>query len=95
MKVEFNHAGYGKTIPLILPNKNNKCLTFLDNNFPKSLVDVGNVDLSEFYRQLYIPITIKYNSDTNEFIYYFNNVNKYENNEIILNLFEPKINPLT
>ena len=95
MKVEFNHAGYGKTIPLILPNKNNKCLTFLDNNFPKSLVDVNNVDLSEFYRQLYIPITIKYNSDTRDFIYYFNNVNKYENNEIILNLFEPKINPLT
>ena len=94
MKAEFNHAGYGKTVPLILPNKNKKCLTFSDNNFPTSLVDVDDVNLSEFYRQLYIPITIKYKADTNEFIYYFHYVNEYNNNEIVLNLYEPKINPL-
>lgn len=94
MKAEFNHAGYGKTIPLILPNVNNTCLTFSNKNFPTSLVNVDDVNLKEFYRQLYIPLKIKYKSDTNEFIYSFNLVNKYENNGITLNLFEPKINPL-
>ena len=95
MKAEFNHAGYGKTVPLILPNNNKKCLSFSDDKFPISLVEVDNVNLSEFYRQLYIPITIKYKEDTNEFIYYFHYVNEYNNNEIVLNLYEPKIKPLS
>lgn len=96
MKAEFNHAGYGKTIPLIQPvdTKNNP-LSFKDKNFPTSLIsEDGN--LKKFYEYLYIPITIEYKKDSNEFVYYFkyNNTFNNVNNEIIINLYEPKINPL-
>lgn len=95
MKAEFNHAGNGKTVPLIYPNRNGKSLTFKDKNFPTSLITEDG-DLSELYRQLFIPVTIKYDAETNDYIYYFN-LAKYnkETHEITLGLYEPKLNPLT
>ena len=91
MKVEFNHAGYGQTLPLIYPNKDNKPLSFKDKDFPKSLLDDETGDLSEFYRQLYIPITVKYDG---EYKYFFN-IYERNDDEITINLYEPKINSLT
>lgn len=94
MKAEFNHAGYGKTIPLIHPNNGVKCLTFDDkDSFPTSLINEENGSLKEFYRQLYIPLTVKYDDVLNDYVYYFN-IAKRDNKEIIMNLYEPKINPL-
>ena len=93
LKVEFNHAGYGQTLPLIYPNKNNKPLSF-GNNFPTSLID-KNGSLSEFYRQLYIPVTLTYDNKDGGYKYYFNMTNKVSNDEITINLYEPKINSLT
>lgn len=49
MKVEFNHAGNGKTIPMILwPKKNGKYVPLTTENFVESL---------------YIPIQIRYYKD--------------------------------
>lgn len=92
MKAEFNHAGYGKTIPLFYPTTNsNSILSLTDSNFPKSLIN-ENGDLSELYRQLYIPVTITYDPNIMDYIYYFN-IENYNNNVITLNLYEPKVNP--
>lgn len=93
MKAEFNHAGYGKTIPFIYPNNSVKYLSFNDTEFPTSLINESNGNLSEFYRQLYIPITIKYDKSLGNYVYYFNLCQKKDDN-IIINLYEPKINPL-
>ena len=49
MKVEFNHAGNGKTIPMILwPKKDGKYVPLTTENFVESL---------------YIPIQIRYYKD--------------------------------
>lgn len=93
MKVEFNHAGYGLTVPLIYPNNGYTAINF-GNNFPESLMDANNGDLKEFYRQLYIPITIKYDTDSNDYKYLFN-ICEGNADEITINLYEPKINSLT
>lgn len=93
MKVEFNHAGYGKNIPFIYPNKNGlQLLNFSDNDFPKSLIDDKGT-LTELYRQLYIPIILKYDNELKDYVYYFDFA-KAENNDITFNLYEPKINSI-
>lgn len=95
MKAELNNAGNGKTVPLIYPNSNGKSLSFKDKGFPTSLITEDG-DLTELYRQLFTPVTVKYDTETNDYIYYFN-LAKYnkETHEITLGLYEPKLNPLT
>lgn len=93
MKAEFNHAGNGKTVPLIFPH-DLLPLTFKNKKFPSSLL-TDDGDLSELYRQMFIPLTIEYDATKNEYMYYFN-IATYnnDNQEIIMGLYEPKINPL-
>lgn len=76
MKVEFNHAGNGKTIPMIMwpKDKNGKYIALTMNNFIENL---------------YIPINLTYIND--RFVYYIPNAFKNENGNIELVLFEPKI----
>jgi hypothetical protein len=76
MKVEFNHAGIGKTIPMILwPKVNNEYIPLSANNFISSL---------------YIPIQITYFND--RYVYYIPDAKNYmENGNISLILFEPKL----
>lgn len=93
MKAEFNHAGYGITIPLMLPHNNTKVLSFKDKGFPFSFIDVNTGDLNKFYEQLYIPLNIKYSEDLKEYVYYFDFVEK-TGDKLVFNLYEPKINPL-
>ena len=97
MKVEFNHAGYGRTLPFILPTSTgDTILNFSDSNFPEHLIN-DNGDLSEYYRQLYIPITVKYDSVLKDYVYHFENTNlnsPNNNGELEINLYEPKINSI-
>ena len=93
MKVEFNHAGYGTTLPLILPNNGATLFDFSTEAFPTSLMNIDNGNLKEFYRQLYIPVKIKYDESVKDFIYYFP-MCKNSGDTIVFNLFEPKINPV-
>ena len=75
LKVEFNHAGNGKTIPMIMwPKENGKYVPLTIDNF------ISN---------LYIPIKISYFN--NKYVYYIPDAYRNENGEIVLVLFEPKI----
>lgn len=93
MKAEFNHAGNGKTLPLIFPHTNIP-LSFKSNQFPTSLLTEDG-DLSELYRQMYIPLTVEYNEEIGDYIYYFD-ITTYDSTKqtITMGLYEPKINPL-
>ena len=100
LKVEFNHAGIGKTIPFMLPRK------FEEND------DIGNplyihkkddleilkqgFTLRDIYKQIYIPINVIFDSKSNKYVYYLPNSLR-ENGELKVdddimefNLFEIK-----
>ena len=100
LKVEFNHAGIGKTIPFMLPRK------FEGND------DIGNplyihkkddleilkqgFTLRDIYKQIYIPINVIFDSKSNKYVYYLPNSLR-ENRELKVdddimefNLFEIK-----
>ena len=94
MKAEFNHAGYGTTIPLIYPNNGSTPLTFENEAFPLSLIDLEDGDLLEYYRQLYIPVKIRYDKTVNDFIYYFPISKRQNGGTLLFDLYEPKINPI-
>lgn len=94
MKAEFNHAGYGTTIPLIYPNNGAIAYSFENDSFPTSLIDDEDGNLKEFYRQLYIPLRIKYDTSVDDYIYYFVLANYNNKNVVTMNLYEPKINPI-
>ena len=81
MKVEFNHAGYGRKFPMILwPTKDGVPVPLTRENF---------------YEYLYIPVVVSYDSKSNKYYYYIKGAkNDTENNVIKLALFEPKVEPL-
>jgi hypothetical protein len=76
MKVEFNHAGNGKTIPMFMwpKDEDGKYVSLTTENFIKSL---------------YIPIKLVYLNG--RYSYYIPDAFKNENGNIELVLFEPKI----
>ena len=76
MKVEFNHAGNGKTIPMIMWPKDE------DGNYVPLTID-------NFIKSLYIPIKLTYIND--RYVYYIPDAYKNENGDISLVLFEPKV----
>lgn len=75
MKVEFNHAGNGKTIPMLMwpKNKDKKYISLTIDNFLDSL---------------YIPVKIGYLNG--RYIYYIPDADNKDGN-ISLILFEPKL----
>lgn len=75
MKVEFNHAGNGKTIPMILWPKN-------------SAGGYTSLTVSNFFRSLYIPIKIRYIND--EYVYQIVG-SQADGDKIVMSLFEPKL----
>lgn len=93
MKAEFNHAGYGTTIPLIIPNNGSALYDFNNKDFPLSLINEEDGNLSEYYRQLYIPVKIRYDRTSNDFIYYVP-LAKRQEDTLTFNLYEPRINPI-
>lgn len=107
MKVEFNHAGYGKTVPLTLPKDADGNAI---NRPKKSYIVVSedgslNIDTTKLFKDRSIPIVVKeINADGTDItendvvkqkkkIYVFPDelVDK-ENGTVTLNLFEPKAN---
>ena len=81
LKIEFNHAGYGRTIPMILWPRD-------EAGSPVGLTR------DNYYDAMYIPVEVMYNSKTKEYIYYIKGVkNDIENNKIVFSLFEPKFEP--
>ena len=94
MKVEFNHAGYGRTIPLIFWRKDEETNQPMDLSLERYL-----------QKNLYIKLSIALTDEG--YIYAFDDAISaedeehdgrrngiiWENDRIVLNLFEPKITP--
>lgn len=98
MKIEFNHAGVGRTIPFIIPmeweatNNGNEVnpkepLTLNDSDLKKG------VPLSYVQAQSYIPLYAVYDFKNKEYGYVFDNryIGEIKNGVLNLNLFEIKI----
>lgn len=98
MKAEFNHAGYGKTIPLICPiNDSEEMLktpfgySQQQHSFPTSFLTEDGGDFNKLYENIFIPIII----DENGFYYFEQAVDElYDENsrKLTINLYEPRIN---
>ena len=79
MKVEFNHAGIGRTIPFIVPMKWSEAID--GNKTPISALTLSNsndltllkegVKLSDVYAQSYIPLYAVYDFKNKEYAYVF------------------------
>lgn len=107
MKIEFNHAGIGKTIPFIVPMKWAKVTNSSDVNpvTAYTLADLEElkkgVPLSWVYGQSYIPLYAVYDFKNKEYGYVFDDryVKMNDDGSVTLNLFEIKImedkNPLS
>ena len=98
MKVEFNHAGIGRTVPLIFWRK-------VKDKTGKVFNEASALTISNYLDNLYIPIAISLSdrgyvysfpdaiaADDNE-NYGRRNGIVWENERIVLNLFEPMIQP--
>lgn len=104
MKVEFNHAGIGHTIPFLIPmewetpeggSENGKRvprrpLTLVPED--RELLTQG-IRLEDVYMQTYIPLYAVYDFKNKEYAYVFDNryATQNEDNVLILNLFELKV----
>lgn len=95
MKVEFNHAGEGRTINFTMPFK-------YDNEGNIELLDLSSSDLEEFkkgypmkelYERLFIPINVVYDDENNRYMYYLpEELVKHDEKGIMkFNLYEIKI----
>lgn len=91
MKAEFNHAGYGYTIPFMRPTTGTTVLSF--GKIPTSLIDPDDGDLKQYYNSIYIPVRIKYDTVLKDFVYYFPIVER-TGTKLKFNLYEPKLNPI-
>lgn len=82
MRAEFNHAKYGKTIPLVF------CEKPLENYTKKTLSGFVGTDLSKLYDEMYIPIILM---EMNGKYFWFFSYNGEDENNPVFSLWEPKI----
>ena len=94
LKVEFNHAGIGKTIPFMLPTANGTPLYVHKAQDRTTLTD--GFRMQDIYNQIYIPIRVIYDENSNKYVYYLpenlreNDELGVENEIMEFNLFEVK-----
>lgn len=94
MKAEFNHAGYGKTIPMMLPtDANGRLLKGTDKEFPLNFLikKDGKIgpDFEKYERCMMPPLSVWYNADLGDYVYEFPFITGRK--KITLNLFEPRV----
>ena len=91
MTVEFNHAGYGKTIKFTQPYDGN--YNMLTYNDMKKDDFLRGYPLNTIYDYLYIPIKVKYDFNLKKYCYYLpKGLVKNDNNNVMrFNLYELKI----
>ena len=92
MKVEFNHAGFGRTVPLIMWPKNiiGQPETLTVENYLKNLYIRVRIALSDRGYVYSFPDAV---SSENEEAGGRRNGIVWENERLVLNLFEPRITP--
>ena len=99
MKIEYNHAGIGKTIPFFVPmhfkneeieDDEDKRLTFIGDDLEELK---KGIPLNQVYKQSYIPLKAVYDFKNKEYAYMFNEdyIEPIEDGVLNLNLFEMKI----
>ena len=98
MKVDFNHAGIGKTIPFMLPRQNvngEDIPLYIHEHYDLTILKEG-FGLKDIYKQIYIPINVKFDEKTNRYVYYLpanlreNGVLNVSDDIMEFNLFEIK-----
>ena len=99
MKVEFNHAKYGKTLALVLPSDDKYKTGYIEES------PVGTKGIEKLFNDLYIKINIMYDSINNKYVWYIpditnaggsviKKINDYEDKRIIMTLYEPIVNEI-
>lgn len=96
MRVEFNHAGYGRTIPFMMPVKSSadgkyqEPIDISDSSFP-----YNGYRLSEYYKNLYIHLKCVYDDVNKRYVYYVPRpLQPLSDNgltKMVFNLYEVKI----
>ena len=87
MKVEFNHAGIGRTVPLIYwPKENGSAITLTTQNYLENLYIHIRISLTERGYVYDFPDVVSASDDRKSGIV-------WENERLVLNLFEPMIEP--
>lgn len=86
MRVEFNHAKYGQTIPMV--NINEPKINYTKEIEGRYGTTKITTNLNELYDDMYIPINIKYCNQKKTYVWYFDGNKK---NNPVFNLWEPKI----
>ena len=101
LKIEFNHAGIGKSIQFTLPRKDDGTLYRLSKSADVSTMKDG-FKMQDIYKQVYIPIKLIYDDNENRYVYYlpnelreqgyFNDNSPIQLNDdvMVFNLFETK-----
>lgn len=96
MKVEFNHAGLGKTLLFTLPTSKDGHVLKLSNKEDLRELKEG-VNINEIHKHSYIPLTAIYDKSKRQYAYYVDtnyispSVIQNKNGHIQFNLFEMKI----
>lgn len=105
MKVEFNHAGVGKTIPFSIPMHWSGSSNVSGETYPQTALTLNSDEIKKGYplsfvhAQSYIPLYAVYDFKNKEYAYvfddrYFINSSKekiYNDGVVNLNLFEMKV----
>ena len=87
MKVEFNHAGIGRTVPLIFwPKESGSAITLTTQNYLENLYIHIRISLTERGYVYDFPDVVPASDDRKSGIV-------WENERLVLNLFEPMIEP--
>lgn len=69
LKIEFNHAGIGKTIQFMLPRKEDGTPLYVYNEEDVEILKKG-FPMGDIYNQIYIPINIIYDEASNKYVYF-------------------------
>jgi hypothetical protein len=96
MKVEFNHAGNGRTIPFMMPVDNSyKPIPIESSNFPyKGFMknDGSGIDMLAYYKALFIEVKIVYDAPTGRYLYFLpQGMGEKKDRTLVFNLFEAKV----
>lgn len=98
MKVEFNHAKFGKKIPFVMPvDKDNNIIEPTDENFPTSYTVIDeygqmSADMNRLFSDMYVKLLVKYDYISNRYVWLLPREMPDCNGKIKFNLFEPRIN---
>ena len=100
MKVEFNHAGIGKTIQFMYPRRigsDDEVGEPLYMSNPEHLKILKNgFKIEDIYKQTHIPLRVIYDEKDNKYVYYLpeklrqNNFLNVDDEIMEFNLFETK-----